>query len=298
MPSDSGLQVFLCHAKEDKVKVRELHKWLKAKGHRPWLDEVSIAPGKNWLLEIQQAIRESHVILVCLSSHSVRKHGVVQREIKLALEAASERPEDEIFIIPCKLEECDIPIGLRHWQWVDLFKREGRKNLEASLSLCLGVLSPIDDTGIKEVGEQPREDAGGEGVGEAFEFVMNCAGTAARNTVNKILQGYEIRKDRLSHGQLVEWLGNSVIESQNTLSSVSMPEGNDFIATRLKGAAMGATFAAVSFERVIRQVADFVALESRDEEREEYILVRLQAILDEWESYDIDEWAARNDGSN
>jgi hypothetical protein len=77
-----------------------------------------------------------------------------------------------------------------------------------------------------------------------------------------------------------------------------MPEGNDFIATRLKGAAMGATFAAVSFERVIRQVADFVALESRDEEREEYILVRLQAILDEWESYDIDEWAARNDGSN
>jgi hypothetical protein len=293
MSNDSGLQVFLCHAQEDKDRVRELNDWLESKGHRPWLDELSIPAGGNWLLAIQQAIRESHVILVCLSSHSVRKHGVVQREIKLALEAASERPDDEIFVIPCRLEECDVPIALQHWQWVDLFEREGHNKLETSLGLCLAALSPIGGTEIK--GDQkPLEAPEDESIGEALDFIMQIAGTAARNTVNRIRQGYEVRRGRINHGQLVEWLVDSIEEGFRNLSNVKMPEGNDFLATRLKGAAMGANFAANSFKKAISQIQEFFTFESRIEDREEYILARLQAILDEWEDYDIDKWAARN----
>jgi hypothetical protein len=100
-----GLRVFQCHAREDKNEIENCMIGSRASGIRPWLDELSIPPGRNWLLAIPEAIRESHVILVCLSSNSLRKRGMVQREIKLALDAAAERPENEIFVIPCRLEE-------------------------------------------------------------------------------------------------------------------------------------------------------------------------------------------------
>jgi hypothetical protein len=43
----------------------------------------------------------------------------VQKEIKFALDVADEQPEDTIFLIPLKLEECDVPERLARWHWVD-----------------------------------------------------------------------------------------------------------------------------------------------------------------------------------
>jgi hypothetical protein len=39
----------------------------------------------------------------------VTKEGYVQREIRRAIEVAEEKPEGTIFIVPVKLEECDVP---------------------------------------------------------------------------------------------------------------------------------------------------------------------------------------------
>jgi hypothetical protein len=54
-----------------------------------------------------------------LSSRSVRKEGYIQKEIKLALDIAEEKPEGTIFIIPVKLDSCELPLRLQNWQWVD-----------------------------------------------------------------------------------------------------------------------------------------------------------------------------------
>lgn len=134
------LHVFLCHASQDKAAVRELHDALK---HLPvdlWLDEVKLIPGQDWEREIRQALRTAHVVLVCLSRNAVTKEGFVQKEIRIALDIADEKPEGFIFVIPVRLEDCDVPERLKRWQWVDLFTTTGMQRLSAALATRAGNL--------------------------------------------------------------------------------------------------------------------------------------------------------------
>lgn len=127
------LQVFLCHASEDKEEVRPLYTWLKQNGFSPWLDESNLLPGQDWALEIPLAVRNSQAIIVCLTKMSVSKTGFVQREIKIALDIAEEMPEGSIFILPIKLEECSVPNRLARWQYLDIYSPDGHSRLMKAL---------------------------------------------------------------------------------------------------------------------------------------------------------------------
>ena len=116
------LRVFLCHYSVDKPTVRELYQKLSAEGWIDvWLDEQKLFPGMDWNLEIERAVEEADVIIVCLSSNSVTKEGYVQRELKYALDIALEKPEGTIFVIPLRLDNCEPPRRLRGWQYADYF---------------------------------------------------------------------------------------------------------------------------------------------------------------------------------
>jgi hypothetical protein len=128
------LKVFLCHSSGDKNAVRNLYRRLKADGFEPWLDEENLVGGQNWDSEIKKAVRNSHVCIVCLSKTFVGKTGYVQKEIKVALDAADLRPEGAIFIVPVRLEECEVPERLAHIQYVDLFKVGGYEKLLKALN--------------------------------------------------------------------------------------------------------------------------------------------------------------------
>jgi hypothetical protein len=130
------LKVFLCHAQEDKPVVRKIYNQLIANGIEPWLDEKSILPGQDWTYEIKKAVKNSDVVIAFLSNTSVDKTGYVQKEIKIALDAADERPEGKIFLIPAKLEDCSIPDRLSNRQWVDLHTKGGFERLMQSLYIC------------------------------------------------------------------------------------------------------------------------------------------------------------------
>jgi hypothetical protein len=131
--SERRLRVFLCHASNDKPTVRTLYRRLRADGFEPWLDEVNLLPGQDWQQEIPRAVRQSDFVLVCLSRNSITKAGYVQKEIKFALDVADEKPEGTIFIIPLKLEECDVPERLNRWQWVNLFRPNGYERMVRTL---------------------------------------------------------------------------------------------------------------------------------------------------------------------
>ncbi len=113
------LLVFLSHASEDKPRVRKLCKRLRDDGFDPWLDEERLLPGQDWNLEIGQAMRASQAILLCFSKLSVAKEGYVQREYKKAREYQLEKPEGTIFVIPVRLDDCEVPFLLRDLQYVD-----------------------------------------------------------------------------------------------------------------------------------------------------------------------------------
>ena len=130
-----ALKVFLCHSSNDKPHVRQLYKRLKLDQYDPWLDEEKLIPGQNWRLEIPKAVRNSDVVIVCLSRNSITKEGYVQKEITYALDLADEKPDSVIFLIPLKLEECSVPEKLSRWHWVDYFEESGYNKLLSALKL-------------------------------------------------------------------------------------------------------------------------------------------------------------------
>jgi hypothetical protein len=84
-------KVFLCHGSGDKPAMRELYQRPHDDGMQPWLDEVDLIPGQRWETEIRKAVRESDVVMVCLSERSASKEGFVQKEIRFALDRADEK---------------------------------------------------------------------------------------------------------------------------------------------------------------------------------------------------------------
>jgi formylglycine-generating enzyme required for sulfatase activity len=131
------LRVFLCHASQDKPAVRELYKRLAAEAWiEPWLDEESLLPGQDFDLEIYKAARDADAIIICLSKVSVAKEGYVNREIRRALDAADEKPEGAIYIIPLRLDDCSPSFErLKKLQYADYFTPNAHERLLKSLRL-------------------------------------------------------------------------------------------------------------------------------------------------------------------
>jgi hypothetical protein len=129
MPENNRkLRVFLCHTSQDKPVVRELYQRLLAEGWiDPWLDKEKILPGQEWELEIEESVEAADVVIICVSKSSVGKEGYYQKEIKKILDVAEEKPEGTIFIIPLRLDDCQIPRRLSKWQYEDYFPPKQRE---------------------------------------------------------------------------------------------------------------------------------------------------------------------------
>jgi TIR domain len=48
MAETRPIQIFLCHASEDKAAVLDIYDRLKALGYKPWLDKKGPGPGQRW----------------------------------------------------------------------------------------------------------------------------------------------------------------------------------------------------------------------------------------------------------
>lgn len=115
-------KIFISYAKEDKSFAEKLYIDLRQAGVEPWLDNFDLIPGQPWDRAIRKAIDDSSYFIAVLSSRSVGKKGYVQKEIRHALAIAEEYPEDEIFIIPIRIDECEPSFeGLCRLHRADLF---------------------------------------------------------------------------------------------------------------------------------------------------------------------------------
>lgn len=150
MTSNRPLNIFISYAFADKDLVGKVYSHLLSLGANPWLDIEKLLPGQDWKLEISKALDEADLILLCLTKRSVSKEGYVQKEMRLALDRALEMPEGNIFLIPARLEECDLPYSLKNYQWVDLYTESGMIKLVKSLNLRaqkVGAL-PLSSDGV------------------------------------------------------------------------------------------------------------------------------------------------------
>ena len=147
--TDSKLIPFLCYSKENSTGVREFRERLKAETWiDPWFDEEDILPGEKWVGSVSEAVHNSHAVIIFLSSFAVRTEGFFHVELKLALDAAAEKPDGTIFIIPIRLDACDVPDRLQPYQYVDYFgDAEHKDRVYTSLIKALKVRA--GDLGIK-----------------------------------------------------------------------------------------------------------------------------------------------------
>ncbi len=140
---DEKPTIFLSYAHADYDKVRSLYKRLSAAGFKPWLDKEAILPGQDWKLCIEKAVKHCDFFMPCLSNNSSDRRGVIQREIRAALDSWQEKLQDDIYLIPVRLEDCHVPEGLSKFQWVDLFgenKEAGWKKLIKAIKTGAGRL--------------------------------------------------------------------------------------------------------------------------------------------------------------
>jgi len=86
------------------------------------MDIYNLPPGSNFNLEIQKEIEHCDFFIACLSNHSVDHRGYVQKEVKLALDEFYKIPEGRIYLIPVRLDGCEVPFSLKSLNWVDMFQ--------------------------------------------------------------------------------------------------------------------------------------------------------------------------------
>ena len=120
-------QIFISYSKEDQPAARQLYEELQQKGFAAWLDVFNLRPGQEWQVEIKKAIKNSAIFLACLSTHAVSKRGFVQSKLNSALKILDTIPEGEIYLIPVRLDQCEVPSKLEHLQWVNKARFRGSR---------------------------------------------------------------------------------------------------------------------------------------------------------------------------
>ena len=128
-------KIFISYAKEDLIFADKLYDFLENYGYKPWLDKRKLLPGQLWKLEIQKALKDANYVILLLSEISVQKRGYVQREFKYALEYFEEKLEDDIYLIPLKINNCEVPESLSKFQWIEFEDTETFEQILQSLKI-------------------------------------------------------------------------------------------------------------------------------------------------------------------
>jgi hypothetical protein len=149
------LEIFICYAREDEEQIKGIYRRLADSGFKPWMDTEDLLPGESWEHGIERAIQRADIFIACISSNSTKKRGFVQKEITRALEVLRGKLDGDIYIIPVRLDDCEVPESLKQLTWVDLFQETGWVRLDKSLK---AVLKPRLETA--STGEQKPSERG------------------------------------------------------------------------------------------------------------------------------------------
>lgn len=135
-PQLARAKVFISHTHADKPLAREISVKLIGAGHEVWLDQWEMVPGDSLIEKISEGIVESSYLLVMLSKKSVEAPWV-KKELETAL--TRQIKEKGITVIPCLIEDCEIPVFLEPIVYADF-----RQSLEEGIEQLLPAIKMID----------------------------------------------------------------------------------------------------------------------------------------------------------
>lgn len=219
-------KVFISYATEDYLYAEQLYNFLYDNNFTPWLDKKNLLPGQLWNHEIKKALREANYVILLLSDNSVKKRGYVQREFKLALTYFEEKLEDDIYLIPLKINKCDIPESLNSFQWIELDEKNTFQQIVTSLNVQqnkylewerkrINKNKSFEVTEIKDEFHYKNDKVNFKINCNTFQFVDKS--NQSLNELNSYIEGQKMNHVLSSRGHFME-IGNMPIDAEYIFS--------------------------------------------------------------------------------
>jgi WD40 repeat protein len=124
---------FISYSRKDKEFALKFARELKSAGYLVWLDQLDIPTGARWDDAVERALRECEIFLIILTTASISSENV-KDEIGYAIDHGKR-------IVPVLLEECEIPLRLRRFQYVDFREMEFGEGIKRAGQLLENFLS-------------------------------------------------------------------------------------------------------------------------------------------------------------
>ncbi len=105
------MTIFISHSSKDDAFVDALRVDLHKRGYQTWVDHHDIPAGKVWDEVVEAEMNASELMILVLSPASIASKEV-------AVEWREFRNQDKM-ILPVKIQECPLPLLIRHLQYVD-----------------------------------------------------------------------------------------------------------------------------------------------------------------------------------
>jgi len=125
----------------DKKFVSALHQLLKRDGIECFFDEVSLAPGDNFVLQISVAIDECNYLVMAMS-RAYFSAGFAPSEWAAVL--ADDPKNERGRLVPLLLEECELPALIRALNYIDVSSAEKLEQNYRRIWQRVGRLEPND----------------------------------------------------------------------------------------------------------------------------------------------------------
>jgi hypothetical protein len=110
------MAIFISYSRSDVAFVDWLAHNLVARRHHIWMDRWELNIGDSLIAKIQSALTESDAILIVLSKNSVGSEWC-KKELNSGL--LRELEEKRVLILPCVIDDCEIPLFLREKLYAD-----------------------------------------------------------------------------------------------------------------------------------------------------------------------------------
>jgi TIR domain len=133
MATENQHRAFISYSHVNRDFATKLAKGLKAAGYPVWFDQLDIPAGARWDDEVENALRECSIFMIILTSASIASENV-KDEIGYAIDRGKH-------ILPVLLENCDIPLRLNRFQYVDFTTKSFEEGLESAKELLGGLVA-------------------------------------------------------------------------------------------------------------------------------------------------------------
>lgn len=113
VPDGRKTRIFVSYSRHDEEAVRGLTKYITLSDEQiVFLDVESLRPGMDWSSEIDAAIREADIFVLCWCCKCAES-SFIAHEVKLALSSGPKK------IVPVRMCSYPVPKPLSKYQWLD-----------------------------------------------------------------------------------------------------------------------------------------------------------------------------------